>query len=200
MSQDLWGISRAQEAWCQIERSRFMLLPSYEINKIGDQMHSMLLYNYQYCIIYLNVFKRVDLKCYHHLREKKMVIMWKEDVHKPYVVIICIIYMYLISTLSTFSSQMLLSQQYLNKAGLEGEDPCRAEKAAGLAMAGSWSVPGACLSSNNKGLCQPAGCCLARTSPPFLGNWASAPHCNQRASTENTCVLLYPQTLLLFLD
>ena len=52
-----------------------MLLPSYEINKIGDQMHSMLLYNYQYCIIYLNVFKRVDLKCYHHLREKKIVNM-----------------------------------------------------------------------------------------------------------------------------
>ena len=48
-------------------------------------MHSMLLYNYQYCIIYLNVFKRVDLKCYHHLREKKIVNMWKEeDVNKPY--------------------------------------------------------------------------------------------------------------------
>ena len=59
-------------------------------------------------------------------------------------------------------------------------------------MARSWSVPGVCLSSNNKVLCQPTGFCLASTSPPFFGNWASAPHCNQRASTENTCVLLYP--------
>ena len=127
---------------------------------------------------------------------KKMVIMWKEDVHKPYVVIICIIYMYLISTLSTFSSQMLLSQQYLNKAGLEGEDPCRAEKAAGLAMAGSWSMPGACLSSNNKGLCQPTGCCLARTSPPFLGELGLSPTLQPKGfHRKYLCFTLPPNTV-----
>lgn len=107
-----------------------MLLPSYEINKIGDQMHSMLLYNYQYCIIYLNVFKRVDLKCYHHLCEKNGNYMKGRcsqtlcGDHLHYIHV---------SNQHTVHLQLtdVVSQQYLSKAGLEGEDPCRAEKVAG---------------------------------------------------------------------